>query len=144
MDPRFLGDEERTGKIIKILKTRRGVVTLPTFMPVGTRGAVKGLTPEQVRSTGAQIVLGNTYHLHIQPGEEIIQKLGGLPEFTGWRGPMLTDSGGFQVFSLAHAREISEEGVKFKDPVRGDTIFLSPEISIGIQIKLGSDINWPR
>jgi queuine tRNA-ribosyltransferase len=124
----------------KTLKTRRGEVNLPTFMPVGTRGAVKGLTPEQVRSTGAGIVLGNTYNLHIAPGEEIVEKLGGLQKFSGWNGPMLTDSGGFQVFSLAHSRKISEEGVKFKDPVRGDTIFLSPEISIGIQIKLGSDI----
>lgn len=123
-----------------ILHTRAGDVLTPTFMPDGTRGAVKSLTPEQVKSTGVQVVLANTYHLHLQPGEEVISKLGGLHKFTNQSLPLLTDSGGFQVFSLAHIRKITEEGVSFKDPVTGDTIFLSPEKSIQIQLALGSDM----
>jgi queuine tRNA-ribosyltransferase len=126
----------RTG----VLKTRAGKVLTPTFMPDGTRGAVKSVTPEQVVSTGVQIVLANTYHLHMQPGEEVIHSLGGLHKFANRKGPMLTDSGGFQVFSLAHIRKITEDGVTFKDPKTGDTIFLSPEKSIQIQIKLGADM----
>jgi queuine tRNA-ribosyltransferase len=126
----------RTG----VLKTRAGKVLTPTFMPDGTRGAVKSVTPEQVVSTGVQIVLANTYHLHMQPGEEVIHSLGGLHKFANRKGPMLTDSGGFQVFSLAHIRKINEDGVAFKDPKTGDTIFLSPEKSIQIQLKLGADM----
>lgn len=126
----------RTG----IFTTRAGKTQTPLFMPVGTRGAVKGLTPEQVKTTRAQIILGNTYHLHLQPGEEVIKKLGGLHTFTGWNGPILTDSGGFQVFSLGHVNKITEEGVTFKDPRTGDTIFISPEKSMQIQVALGSDI----
>jgi queuine tRNA-ribosyltransferase len=122
------------------LKTRAGKVLTPTFMPDGTRGAVKSVTPEQVSNTGAQVVLANTYHLHLQPGEEVIHRLGGLHKFANRKGPMLTDSGGFQVFSLAKIRKITEEGVTFKDPKTGDTIFLSPEKSIQIQIKLGADM----
>ncbi len=109
-------------------------------MPDGTRGAVKGLTPEQVESTGVQVVLANTYHLHLQPGEDTVAKLGGLHAFANRKGPMLTDSGGFQVFSLSHARKITEDGVTFKDPKTGDKAFLSPEISIQIQMKLGADM----
>ncbi len=123
-----------------IFTTRAGQVRTPLFMPVGTRGAVKGLTPDQVASTGAQIVLGNTYHLHLRPGEEVVRKLGGLHNFTRWKGPMLTDSGGFQVFSLGHINKITEDGVTFKDPKTGDTIFLSPEKSMRIQLALGADI----
>lgn len=123
-----------------IINTRRGEVTTPAFMPVGTRGAVKGLLPEQVTATGAKIMLSNTYHLHLQPGEKVIKKLGGLHEFSGWEGPMLTDSGGFQVFSLAHSRKITEEGVHFKDPKSGDKVFISPETSMQIQLDLGADI----
>ncbi len=123
-----------------ILKTRAGEVLTPTFMPDGTRGAVKGLTPEQVKSTGVQVVLANTYHLHMQPGEKTIAKLGGLHAFTNQSLPILTDSGGFQVFSLAHISKITEEGVTFKDPATGDAIFLSPEKSIQIQLSLGSDM----
>jgi queuine tRNA-ribosyltransferase len=123
-----------------VLKTRAGDVHTPVFMPVGTRGAVKSLTPAQVAAAGSQIILGNTYHLHLQPGEEVVAALGGLHQFTRWSGPILTDSGGFQVFSLAHARKITEEGVTFKDPKTGDTVFISPEISVQIQLKLGSDI----
>lgn len=120
--------------------TRAGKVPTPTFMPDGTRGAVKSLTPEQVNSTGVDVVLANTYHLHMQPGEKAIAKLGGLHEFTRRSGPMLTDSGGFQVFSLAHVRKITEDGVTFKDPKSGDMVFLSPEKSIQIQFELGADM----
>jgi queuine tRNA-ribosyltransferase len=123
-----------------LLSTRAGKVLTPTFMPDGTRGAVKSLTPQQVIDTGVQVVLANTYHLHLQPGEETIAKLGGLHAFTNRKGPMLTDSGGFQVFSLAKIRKITEDGVTFKDPRTGDIVFLSPEISIQIQMKLGADM----
>lgn len=123
-----------------ILSTRGGDILTPTFMPDGTRGAVKSLTPEMVQSTGVQAVLANTYHLHLQPGEDTIERLGGLHSFTNQSLPLLTDSGGFQVFSLAHINKITEEGVTFKDPKTGDTIFLSPEKSIQIQLKLGADM----
>lgn len=129
----------RSGNSGKLI-TRAGNVQTPTFMPDGTRGAVKSLTPEQVASTGVGVVLANTYHLHLQPGEDIVASLGGLHEFTRQKLPMLTDSGGFQVFSLAHARKITEEGVHFVDPKNGDKTFLSPEKSIQIQIKLGADM----
>jgi queuine tRNA-ribosyltransferase len=122
------------------LSTRAGKVLTPTFMPDGTRGAVKGVAPEDVRRTGVGVVLANTYHLHLQPGEEVIAKLGGLHAFTKQTVPILTDSGGFQVFSLAHIRKITEDGVTFKDPRTGDTIFLSPEKSIQIQMQLGADL----
>lgn len=122
------------------LSTRAGQVLTPTFMPDGTRGAVKGLTPEQVTATGVQVVLANTYHLHLQPGEEVVAALGGLHKFSGRQGPMLTDSGGFQVFSLSKIRKITEEGVNFKDPRTGDMAFLSPEKSIQIQLQLGADM----
>lgn len=115
-------------------------VQTPTFMPVGTRGSVKGLTPDQVRGTGASIMLGNTYHLHLAPGEDTVALGGGLPKFSGWNGPMLTDSGGFQVFSLAKINKTTDEGVWFINPSNGDEIFLSPEKSIQIQHKLGADI----
>ncbi len=123
-----------------MLKTRVGNILTPTFMPDGTRGAVKSLSPEQVCSTGVQVVLANTYHLHLQPGEGVIAKLGGLHAFTKQKLPLLTDSGGFQVFSLAHINKITEEGVTFKDPRNGDVVFLSPEKSIQVQMKLGADI----
>lgn len=123
-----------------ILSTRAGDVQTPLFMPVGTRGAVKSLLPEQVADTNAQIILGNTYHLHLQPGEDTVKDLGGLHEFTGWKGPILTDSGGFQVFSLGKINKITDDGVTFKDPKTGDTVFLSPEKSMQIQFALGSDI----
>ncbi len=123
-----------------VLTTRAGKVFTPTFMPDGTRGAVKSLTPEQVESIGVQVVLANTYHLHLQPGEEVIVKLGGLHKFANRKGPMLTDSGGFQVFSLANVRKITEEGVKFKDPANGNEAMLTPEKSIQVQLKLGADM----
>jgi queuine tRNA-ribosyltransferase len=108
-------------------------------MPVGTHGAVKAMTPEQVRATGAEVVLGNTYHLALRPGEGLVQKLGGLHDFMRWSGPLLTDSGGFQVFSLPN-KEISDQGVRFKNEVDGSAMFLSPERSIEIQNALGADI----
>ncbi len=131
-----VGDYARAG----ILTVRGKKIQTPTFMPDGTRGAVKSLTPDMVKGTGVQVVLANTYHLHMQPGEDVVAALGGLHKFTGQDLPMLTDSGGFQVFSLAHINKISEDGVTFKDPRTGDIIFLSPEISIQIQIKLGADM----
>ncbi len=122
------------------LVTPHGEVETPTFMPVGTVGSVKSLTVPQVEASGARIVLGNTFHLHLRPGEEVVKQQGGLHRFTGWRGPMLTDSGGFQVFSLARLRTISEEGADFRSPVNGDRKFLSPESSMAIQQALGADI----
>ena len=123
-----------------ILNTPRGKVLTPFFMPVATRGAVKGLQPEQVVSTGTQVLLANTYHLHIQPGEQVIKKLGGIHRFSHWDGPILTDSGGFQVFSLAKIRKITEEGVYFKNLASGKEVLITPEKSMQIQFDLGSDI----
>lgn len=122
------------------LHTPRGTVELPTFMPVGTRGSVKGLTIEMVGQTGAQIILGNTYHLTLRPGETVVEQLGGLHRFTGWSGPILTDSGGFQIFSLEKLNKIDEKGVAFRSIVDGRLISLTPERAIDIQQKLGSDI----
>jgi len=118
----------------------RGSVETPVFMPVGTYGTVKAMTPEELREAGAQIVLGNTFHLMLRPGEQTIRALGGLHRFMHWDGPILTDSGGFQVWSLSGLRKITEDGVKFASPVNGDRIFLSPERAIEIQHALGSDI----
>ncbi|MDR3414943.1 MAG: tRNA guanosine(34) transglycosylase Tgt [Nevskia sp.] len=118
----------------------RGVVDTPQFMPVGTYGTVKAMTPEELRQAGAQIVLGNTFHLMLRPGEQTVRKLGGLHRFMHWDGPILTDSGGFQVWSLASLRKLSEQGVEFASPVNGDRIFLTPERSIEVQLALGSDI----
>ncbi|HVU82423.1 MAG TPA: tRNA guanosine(34) transglycosylase Tgt, partial [Rhodanobacteraceae bacterium] len=118
----------------------RGAVETPAFMPVGTYGTVKALTPEEVRATGAQIVLGNTFHLMLRPGEVTVRELGGLHRFMHWSGPILTDSGGFQVWSLAELRKISEEGVRFASPINGDRIMLTPERSMEVQHALGADI----
>ncbi|NNG15247.1 MAG: tRNA guanosine(34) transglycosylase Tgt [Gemmatimonadales bacterium] len=117
-----------------------GTVETPAFMPVGTYGAVRGLHPAELERAGAQIILGNTYHLHVRPGEATIQALGGLHGFTSWRRPMLTDSGGFQVFSLQGLRSISEEGVEFQNPLNGDVHFLTPERATEIQWALGADV----
>lgn len=129
-------DRARRGRLM----FKRGVVETPAFMPVGTYGTVKCMTPEEVINTGAQIILGNTFHLWLRPGQKIIKLHGGLHDFMRWQGPILTDSGGFQVFSLAARREIKEEGVYFYSPINGDKVFLSPEISMEIQYDLGSDI----
>jgi len=122
------------------LTFRRGTVQTPAFMPVGTYGTVKSVTPEEVASNGAEIILGNTFHLMLRPGAEVIRKHGGLHEFMNWHGPILTDSGGFQVFSLANKRKISEQGVRFQSPVNGDEVFLSPEKSMEVQHELNADV----
>lgn len=123
-----------------VLTTERGEVATPAFMPVGTLGTVKGLTVDQILSTGAQVVLGNTYHLALRPGKERIARLGGLHRFMGWDGPILTDSGGFQIFSLAARAKISEHGAVFHSHIDGRRLELTPEESISIQEFLGSDI----
>jgi queuine tRNA-ribosyltransferase len=122
------------------LSLPHGVVHTPAFMPVGTHGVVRGLSAADVRGTGAQIILGNTYHLHLRPGEEVVHAMGGLHRFTTWRGPMLTDSGGFQVFSLAGLRSITEHGVEFQSHIDGTMRTLTPERAIEIQWRLGADI----
>ena len=118
----------------------RGTVETPAFMPVGTYGSVKAMTPRELEGVGAEIILGNTFHLYLRPGLDVIGDFGGLHRFIGWNRPILTDSGGFQVFSLAHKRRITEDGVTFASPVDGSTVFLSPEESIRIQRVLDSDI----
>lgn len=123
-----------------VFSTPHGDVDTPKFMPVGTVGTVKGVTPSQLQDVNAQMILGNTYHLHIQPGEDIIAKAGGLHNFVGWNKPMLTDSGGFQVFSLSQLRQISDDGVKFRSPRDGRIINMTPENSIRIQNALGADV----
>jgi len=122
------------------LQLAHGMVETPAFMPVGTYGSVKAMSPVELRDIGAHIVLGNTFHLWLRPGLEVIEAHGGLHRFMGWDGPILTDSGGFQVFSLGALRKISEEGVKFQSPVNGDRCFLTPEESMRIQKVLNSDI----
>ena len=126
----------RAGKI----ETPRGSIHTPIFMPVGTLGTVKAMTPEELKDIGAEIILGNTYHLHLRPSDSLIAKLGGLHRFMNWDRPILTDSGGFQVFSLAKLHKRSEEGVRFQSHLDGSSFWLTPEISIGIQENLGSDI----
>ncbi len=122
------------------LTLNHGVVQTPIFMPVGTYGTVKGVTPRSLQEMGAQIILGNTFHLWMRPGLDVMQQFGGLHRFEQWNKPILTDSGGFQVWSLGEMRKISEEGVKFASPVNGDKLFLTPEISMQIQTTLNSDI----
>lgn len=118
----------------------RGKVETPAFMPVGTYGTVKGMTPKQIEDIGADIILGNTFHLMLRPGTEIIKMHGDLHDFTQWDKPILTDSGGFQVFSLGKMRKITEEGVAFRSPVNGEKVFMTPESSMEVQRDLGSDI----
>ncbi len=122
------------------LQFERGTVETPAFMPVGTYGTVKGMTPEEVKGTGAEILLGNTFHLWLRPGQEIMKLHGDLHDFMNWKGPILTDSGGFQVFSLGKTRKITEEGVHFRSPVNGDKVFMDAEKSMQIQYDLGSDV----
>ncbi len=126
----------RVGK----LHTPHGVVDTPAYMPVGTHGAVRALTPDQVAETGSQIVLANTYHLHLRPGEDLVREAGGLHRFMAWDGPILTDSGGFQVFSLAHANRLDEDGVSFRSHIDGAEVRLTPEKAVEIQNALGADI----
>ncbi|TRU30168.1 MAG: tRNA guanosine(34) transglycosylase Tgt [Microcystis aeruginosa Ma_SC_T_19800800_S464] len=130
----------QTGARVGVWHTPHGPVETPRFMPVGTLATVKGLTPAQIASTGAQMILANTYHLHLQPGESIIEKAGGLHDFMAWNQPILTDSGGFQVFSLSQLRQIKESGVTFRSPRDGRIIEITPEKSIQIQNALGADV----
>jgi queuine tRNA-ribosyltransferase len=135
-DGAYLGSFARRGR----LTLNHGVVETPIFMPVGTYGTVKGVMPRSLHEMQAQIILGNTFHLWMRPGLDVMQQFGGLHQFEGWNKPILTDSGGFQVWSLGEMRKISEEGVKFASPVNGDKLFLTPEISMQIQTVLNSDI----
>ena len=132
--------DKKTGARYGILHTPHGDVEVPMFMPVGTLATVKTLSPEELHQMGAGVILSNTYHLSIRPGADIVEKAGGLHKFMNWDGPILTDSGGFQVFSLAENRKITEEGVTFKNHLNGDKLFFSPETSIKIQEQLGADI----
>jgi len=122
------------------LTTKRGRIDTPIFMPVGTQATVKAMTPEELVQVGSQIILANTYHLYLRPGHDLVRRLGGLHRFMHWDRPILTDSGGFQVFSLGELRKISEEGVKFRSHIDGSRHFISPEVSIAIQEALGADI----
>ena len=132
----YLGSHARRSR----LTLQHGVVETPVFMPVGTYGTVKGVTPRSLDDMGAQIILGNTFHLWMRPGLDVVTRFGGLHRFEKWDKPILTDSGGFQVWSLGAMRKISEEGVRFSSPVNGDKLFLTPEISMQIQTTLNSDI----
>ena len=131
---------KQSGARYGILHTPHGDVETPMFMPVGTLATVKGISPEMLKEMHSQVILANTYHLWLRPGEDVIEKAGGLHKFMNYDGPMLTDSGGFQVFSLGKTRKIEEEGVKFKSIIDGNALFLSPEKAIEIQNKLGADI----
>jgi tRNA-guanine transglycosylase len=131
---------KQSGARTGILHTPHGDVETPMFMPVGTQATVKFVSPEELKDLGSGVVLANTYHLWLRPGEDIVDQAGGVQKFMNYKGPMLTDSGGFQVFSLADQRKITEEGVTFKNTLNGDTLFLSPEKSIQIQNKIGADI----
>ena len=115
------------------LQTAHGEIQTPVFMAVGTRATVKAMTPDELKDNGCQVVLGNTYHLHLRPGEQTVNKMGGLHQFMNWQGPILTDSGGFQVFSLSKLRKISEEGVEFQSHIDGAKLFITPEKSMEIQ-----------
>ncbi len=130
------GQAARTG----LLETSHGTIETPNFMPVGTLASVKSLTPDELKACGAQIILSNTYHLYLRPGHQLIGRLGGLHKFMGWDAPILTDSGGFQVYSLADLSKISEEGVEFRSHIDGSSHFLTPELAVAIQETLGSDI----
>ena len=136
----LLKKEKNTGARLGKIKTNYGEYDTPMFMPVGTQAAVKTLSPEELKDMHAGIILSNTYHLWLRPGEDVVNEAGGLHKFMNWNGPILTDSGGFQVFSLAKPKDITEEGVKFKNHLNGDSLFLTPEKSIEIQNKLDSDI----
>ncbi len=137
---KLLKKSKDTDARLGVLETPHGVIETPIFMPVGTRASVRSMTPEEVKDLGAQIILANTYHLHLRPGEDLVKEAGGLHKFMNWDGPILTDSGGFQVFSLGDRRTISEEGVEFRSHIDGSKKFISPEKAVEIQTALGSDI----
>ena len=136
----LLGQDRQTKARRGRLTIAHGVIETPAFMPVGTQGSVKGVSPRELRELNAQIILGNTYHLFVRPGIEVIKHFGGLHKFMNWNGPILTDSGGYQIFSLAKLRKVSEEGAQFQNHVDGTPAFISPEIAMEIQAALGSDI----
>lgn len=133
----------QTGARAGVITTPHGEVPTPAFMPVGTQASVKALTPDDVSNLGAKMVLGNTYHLYLRPGIDVIERLGGLHRFMGWPGPILTDSGGYQVFSLGHLRQVSDAGVRFRSHHDGSEHFITPELVIRFQEALGSDIIMP-
>lgn len=137
---RILKEDKRTGARLGLLTTAHGTVETPVFMPVGTRATVKTMTPEEVWELGGRMILGNTYHLYLRPGPDLISEAGGLHRFMGWDGPILTDSGGFQVFSLAPLRRITDEGVVFRSHIDGSEHLFTPEKVVAIQEALGSDI----
>lgn len=137
---KLIKEEKNTMARLGEIHTPHGVIETPVFMPVGTKATVKTMTPEELKKIGAQVILGNTYHLYLRPGQDIMKKAGGLHKFMNWDGPILTDSGGFQVFSFGDRKKISEEGVEFKSHIDGSKHFISPEKSIEIQNDLGSDI----
>ncbi len=131
---------KQSGARIGKFTTPHGVIETPVFMPVGTQATVKSLTPEELKDANAQIILSNTYHLHLRPGEDIVEKAGGLHKFMNWDRPILTDSGGFQVFSLSKLRKITDDGVEFRSHLSGEKLYITPEKDMEIQNKLGSDI----
>ncbi len=130
----------QTGARLGRLHTPHGIIDTPTFMPVGTQASVKGMSPEELKSLGAQIILSNTYHLFLRPGHELVKEAGGLHKFMNWDRPILTDSGGFQVFSLSEMRKITEQGVEFRSHINGDKLSLTPESATHVQNALGADI----
>jgi len=136
----LLGQDRKSKARRGRIKTAHGVIETPVFIPVGTQGSVKAVSPRELREITAQIILSNTYHLFVRPGLEVIKNFGGLHRFMNWDGPILTDSGGYQIFSLAKLRKITEEGVHFQNHVDGTPAFISPEIAMEIQAALGSDI----
>jgi queuine tRNA-ribosyltransferase len=140
MEFKLLKKDTHTAARMGMLVTPHGSVETPCFMPVGTQGTVKSLLPEMLREAGVKMILGNTYHLYLRPGKEIIHKLGGLHKFMNWGGPILTDSGGFQVYSLTSLRKITAEGIVFRSHIDGSKHILTPEIAVEIQESLGSDI----
>ena len=135
-----IAESKRHKGRVGILKTPRGSLITPAFMPVATYGAVKSLSPDELYEVGTRIIVSNTYHLHLRPGEELIRKAGGLHAFMNWKGFILTDSGGFQIFSLSKLRRVTEDGVRFRSPIDGREVFLTPEKAVRIQNALGSDI----
>jgi queuine tRNA-ribosyltransferase len=139
-DFQLLGSDQHSKARRGRLKTAHGVIDTPAFMPVGTQGTVKGVSPRELRDLNAQIILGNTYHLFVRPGLDVINHFGGLHNFMSWDGPLLTDSGGYQIFSLVKLRKITQEGVEFQNHIDGARAFISPEIAMEIQASLGSDI----
>lgn len=143
MNYEVLKEDTKTKARLGKIKTSHGEVNTPVFMPVGTQGAIKTLSPEEVKEVGAEIILSNTYHLFLRPGHKIVEKAGGLHRFMGWSKPILTDSGGYQVFSLARLRKIEEEGIYFNSHIDGTQHFYTPELVIDIQKSLGSDIIMP-